>query len=113
MSSQTKHRVLKDRRTKNLTRRLKPGDIALIHHADLDTTAARALIDSKVYAVVNAAQSITGRYPNRGPSLLLDAGIPLLDNAGEDAFGRVVDGSRATLDGASLQFADGACVTGE
>ncbi len=53
------HRVLKDRRTKNLTRRLQPGDIALIHHTDLDTTAARALVDLKVAAVINAARSIS------------------------------------------------------
>ena len=83
MASSTQQRILKDRRTKNLTRRLKPGDIAVIHHADLDTTAARALIDARVSGVVNAARSITGRYPNRGPTLLLDASIPLIDHAGD------------------------------
>src|SRR5438067_553900 len=98
------HRVLKDRRTKNLTGRLKPGDIAVIHHADLDTTAARALIECKVAAVVNAAASITGRYPNRGPEMLLNAGIPLIDNAGDQAFARVVDGSMGSLDGNGLRF---------
>src|SRR5579872_4980616 len=72
-----------DRRTKDLVKRLKPGDIALIHHADLDATAARSLVDAKVAAVVNAVRSISGRYPNQGPSVLLEAGVPLLDAVGE------------------------------
>jgi len=107
------HRVLKDRRTKNLTSRLSPGDVAVIHHADLDTTAARALIECKVSAVVNAAPCITGRYPNRGPEMLLNAGIPVLDNAGDQAFDQVVDGSTGSLDGNALRFADGSCISGE
>ncbi len=106
-------RVLKDRRTKNLTRRLKPGDIAVIHHADLDTTAARGLIDNKVSAVVNAAPSITGRYPNRGPALLIDAGIPLIDDAGDEAFNRIHDGIGGYIDGNCLRLADGQCIAGE
>jgi uncharacterized membrane-anchored protein len=86
MASAPAHRVLKDRRTKNLVKRLRPGDIALIDHADLDTTAARALVEARISAVVNAARCITGRYPNRGPSVLLEAGIPILDAVGEEAF---------------------------
>jgi uncharacterized membrane-anchored protein len=106
-------RVLKDRRTKSLTSRLKPGDVAVIHHADLDTTAARVLIECKVSAVVNAAPSITGRYPNRGPELLLDAGIPIVDSAGDLAFEQVADGGMGFVDGDSLHFADGSCIAGE
>ena len=113
MAPPLQQRVLKDRRTKNLTPRLKTGDIAVIHHADLDTTAARALIDCKVSAVINAAESITGRYPNRGPALLLDAGIPLIDNAGEHAFALVPDGARGIVIGDSLRFDDGSCISGE
>ena len=37
-----------DRRTKNLTKRLCPGDIAIIDHTDLDRVAADALISRKV-----------------------------------------------------------------
>jgi uncharacterized membrane-anchored protein len=113
MAAPIQQRVLKDRRTKNLTQRLKPGDIALIHHADLDTTAARVLVDCKVSAVINAAPSITGRYPNRGPALLLDAGIPLIDNAGDQAFAQVLDGARGLLNGDSVRFGDGSCISGE
>ena len=41
-------------------------------------TGSRAdeLIACRVAAVVNAAKSITGRYPNLGPRLLLEAGHP-------------------------------------
>ena len=113
MAEPLQQRVLKDRRTKNLTGRLKPGDIALIHHADLDTTAARVLIECKVSAVINAAPSITGRYPNRGPGILIDAGIPLIDNAGEQAFARVADGAVGRLDENTLRLADGSCISGE
>src|ERR1022692_3703885 len=37
-----------DRRTKNLTKRLQPGDIAIIDHADLDRVSAEALIRRRV-----------------------------------------------------------------
>lgn len=112
MSAQSARRVLKDRRTKNLARRLRAGDIAVIHHVDLDTTAARALVDRKVGGVVNAAQSISGRYPNRGPLLLLDAGIPVLDAIGDEAFAAIPDGRKATLEADCLRFAEGLCFPG-
>ncbi len=98
-----------DRRTKNLIKRLRPGDIAVIHHADLDGMAARSLADAKVAAVVNAAMSITGRYPNQGPALLADAGIPLLDNLGDNFFASAVrnDGRTAFVDGEKAVLSDG------
>lgn len=108
----TTHRLRKDRKTKNLVRRLRPGDIALIHHSDLDTTAARALIDCKVAAVFNAVPSISGRYPNRGPSLLLEAQIPLIEEVGEEAFWRAEEGAMVTLYEDSLRFEDGQCLAG-
>ncbi len=106
-------RVLKDRRTKNLIPRLRPGDIALIAHQDLDAVAARALVEKRVSAVVNAAASISGRYPNRGPLILMQAGIPLLDAVGEEAFLLAPDGSQATLIGDSLRFQNGLCLQGK
>ena len=71
-----------DRRTKNLIRRVRPGDIAVIDHADVDRVAAEGLIQAGVAAVVNAAASFTGRYPNSGPLLIAQAGIPLVDEVG-------------------------------
>jgi uncharacterized membrane-anchored protein len=81
-----------------LVRRLEPGDIAIIDHADLDRVSADELIACRVAAVVNAARSVTGRYPNLGPRLLLDAGIPLVDDVGREVLGRVADGSAVRLD---------------
>ena len=51
----------------------------MIDHADLDGAAAEALVEIRPAAVVNAARSVSGRYPNHGPGILLDAGIPLID----------------------------------
>jgi uncharacterized membrane-anchored protein len=95
-----------DRRTKSLVNRLCPGDIAIIDHADLDLTGADALIGRRVAAVVNAAPSISGRYPNRGPQHLLDAGIPLIDDCGPDVFDRVKEGQCVRLDGDTLYVGD-------
>ena len=87
-----------DVRTKVLVRRLEPGDIAIIDHPDLDRVSADELIACRVAAVINAAKSITGRYPNLGPGLLLDAGIPLIDDAGREVLSRVADGTAVRLD---------------
>src|SRR5215472_11588522 len=87
-----------DARTKVLVRRLEPGDIAVIDHADLDRVSADELIACRVAAVVNAAKSVTGRYPNLGPRLLLDAGIPLIDDVGQEVLSRVTDGATVRLD---------------
>ncbi len=95
-----------DRKTKSLVNRLCPGDIAIIDHADLDLTGADALIGCQVAAVVNTAQSITGRYPNRGPQHLLEAGIPLVDDCGPEVFDRVKEGQCVRLDGDTLYLGD-------
>jgi uncharacterized membrane-anchored protein len=95
-----------DRRTKNLTKRLRPGDIAIIDHADLDRVAADALVRCQVAAVVNVAPSITGRYPNQGPQVLMDSGIPLVDDVGADVFGQVKEGQAVRLDAETLYLGD-------
>ncbi len=98
-----------DRRTKNLSKRLQAGEIAIIDHVDLDRMGADALVRRQVVAVVNAAVSISGRYPNLGPQLLIDAGIPLVDDVGTDIFAKVTDGDVIRLDGETL-YADGLVV---
>jgi uncharacterized membrane-anchored protein len=95
-----------DRKTKSLVNRLCPGDIAIIDHADLDLTGADALIGRHVSAVVNAAKSITGRYPNRGPQHLLEAGIPLIDDCGPEVFDRLTEGQCVRLDGDTLYLGE-------
>ncbi|ETK38197.1 thiamin pyrophosphokinase [Microbispora sp. ATCC PTA-5024] len=81
-----------DRRTKRLTKRLQAGEIAIIDHVDIDRVSGEALVACGVAAVVNVAASISGRYPNLGPRILLDAGIPLVDAASPELFERIKDG---------------------
>ncbi|MCR6491215.1 putative cytokinetic ring protein SteA [Cellulomonas sp. P24] len=89
-----------DPRTKSLTKRLMPGDIAVIDHQDIDRVSAEALVTCRPAAVLNAARSTSGRYPNLGPEILLEAGIPLVDDLGPDVMSltdgrlvRVLDGA--------------------
>src|SRR5215212_4591486 len=99
-----------DRRTKNLTKRLRPGDIAVIDHVDIDRVSADALVACRVAAVVNASQSISGRYPNLGPEILISAGIPLLDDVGREVFSRLKEGTVVRLDGTQLLAEDGTVI---
>ena len=95
-----------DKRTKMLAQRLKPGEIAVIDHVDLDRVAAESLVAKRPAAVVNAAASTSGRYPNVGPQILFDAGIPLLDGLGTAAFAAVHDGDELRIDGEALYVGD-------
>jgi uncharacterized membrane-anchored protein len=88
-----------DRRTKNLLRRVHPGEIAVIDHEDLDRVAAEGLVDAGVAGVVNASKSISGRYPNLGPLILVQAGIPVVDGVGRLVMDKVQEGQPVRLDG--------------
>ncbi len=90
--------VRKDRRTKHLVKRLRRGDVAVIDHADIDRVAAEALVECRPAAVVNVASSISGQYPHAGPMVLVEAGIPLLDEVGEDAFDFLREGDQVRID---------------
>ena len=94
--------VRMDKRTKDLTKRLQPGDIAVIDHLDIDRVSAEALVACAPTAVVNVAPSISGRYPNLGPEILMAAGIPLLDEVGPEVFGKVREGDFLVLDDETL-----------
>jgi uncharacterized membrane-anchored protein len=85
-----------DRRADALARRVGVGDIAVFDQVDLDRRTADALVAAGVSAVVNAAPSISGRFPNLGPEILVSAGIVLVDGVGADAL-RIKDGSRLRL----------------
>ncbi|MEU6247926.1 putative cytokinetic ring protein SteA [Glycomyces sp. NPDC047010] len=87
-----------DRRTKRLCGRLEPGDIAVIDHVDLDRVAADTLVGTDVAVVVNAAKSISGRYPNLGPEVLVKAGIVLIDGVGDEIFDKVREGKTVTVE---------------
>ena len=98
-----------DRRTKNLTKRVGPDDVAIIDHADLDRVSAEELVESGVRVVVNVAQSQTGRYPNPGPLELVRGGVRLIDAPGSDLFDTVSDGELLSVRGASHDR-NGTCV---
>lgn len=84
--------------------RLSPGDIAVIDHEDIDEVAAQGLLSRKVRAVINAATSVSGRYPNPGPLLLLEGGVYLVDQVGQVAFGAIKEGLPLKIvDGAIYQ----------
>lgn len=100
-----------DTRTKNLTKRLRPGDIAVIDHLDLDKMSADALVAARPAAVVNASTSISGRYPNVGPQTLNEAGVPLLDAAGPGVM-ELHDGDQLRLDGEQLWHGETKVATG-
>ena len=95
-----------DRRTKNLTKRLKRGEIAIIDHVDLDRVSAEALVSCGAGAVVNVRPSVSGRYPNLGPEILVEAGIPLVDGVGPDLLTEVHEGERLRVDGNTI-YRDG------
>jgi uncharacterized membrane-anchored protein len=87
-----------DARTKRLLTRLRPGDVAVIHHEDLDRVAAEGLVAKGAAAVVNASPSITGRYPNLGPLILVQAGVPVIDDVGPLLMRKVKEGAPIRID---------------
>lgn len=84
-------------RTKHLVKRLRPGEIAVIDHADIDRIAAEELIEAGVVAVLNAAPSSQGRYPNAGPLMLARAGICLIDAPDARLFELLHEGQRVRI----------------
>ncbi len=91
-----------DSRTKDLVKRLARGDVAIIDHVDLDRVSAESLVDSGVVAVINAAASCSGRYPNDGPLVVLDAGIVLLDGCGPHVMD-IAAGATVGIDGDEIR----------
>src|SRR5699024_1393892 len=77
--------------TKKLLLDLPAEEIIVIQHDDVDEMAAYGIVEAKVKAVINAGKTMTGKYPAKGPLLLLQAGIPVIEVAGED-FTRFADG---------------------
>ena len=94
-----------ERRTRDLLPRLRTGDVAVIDHLDLDRASAQALVDAGVVAVVDAAEIISGRYPNLGPRTLAAAGIVIVDGVGAAAL--------AISDGEPVRILDGAILVGD
>jgi uncharacterized membrane-anchored protein len=86
-----------DRRTGDLLRRIDVGDIVVLDQVDLDRATADALVAAEVAGVVNASPSISGRFPNLGPEIVVGAGIVLVDGAGPEVLRAVKEGSKLRL----------------
>jgi uncharacterized membrane-anchored protein len=101
-----------DRDIDRLLRRVGPGDIVVIDVLDLDRITADALIEADIAAVVNAAPSISGRYPNLGPEVLVANGVTLIDETGPDVFKKVKDGARVRIHNGGVYAGDRRLVLG-
>lgn len=100
------------RDTDALLTRVGSGDIVIFDQVDIDRATANALVNAGVTAVVNAAASVSGRYPNLGPEILLAEGITLVDEVGDEVFGRVKDGARVRLNEGVLYAGETAIAQG-
>lgn len=101
-----------DRNTSRLLRRIGPGEIAVLDEVDLDRLTAETLVKVGVAAVVNASPSISGRYPNQGPDVLVAGGVELVDSVGAEVFKKVRDGSRVRISEGVLYSGDRMLVEG-
>lgn len=102
-------RVRVDPSTKTLTKRLREGEVAIIDHVDIDRVSAEALVAKRPAAVLNAAKSTSGRYPNLGPGILIRAGIPLIDDLGAQIM-TVTEGSTIAIEDAKILSSDGTVI---
>jgi uncharacterized membrane-anchored protein len=100
------------KRTKTLVKRLKPGDVAIVDHENLDRVSAEDLVACGVKAVVNAARSSSDRYPNMGPLLLVQAGVLLVDAPGAPLFDKLKDGDAIVVHGGQILRGDEVIATG-
>jgi uncharacterized membrane-anchored protein len=91
------------RKTKLLVKRLRPGDIAIVDHHDLDRVSAEDLVAAGVVAVLNCRRSSSGSYPNMGPLLLVQAGIHLVDMPDDALFKAVEDGDQIEVHGGAVR----------
>ena len=95
-----------DRDIDRLLRRIGPGDIVVLDALDLDRITADALVEAGVAAVVNASPSISGRYPNLGPEVLVTNDVTLIDQTGPDVFKKVKDGARIRVHNGGVYSGD-------
>lgn len=101
-----------DRDIDRLLRRICPGDIAVLDVTDLDRITADALVEADIAAVVNASPSVSGRYPNLGPEVLLANGVTLIDETGPEVFKKVKDGAKVRLYNGGVYTGDRRLVRG-
>ncbi|WP_033374624.1 putative cytokinetic ring protein SteA [Actinopolyspora halophila] len=85
------------RRDGALPQRVAARDIVFLDRVDLDRRTAETLVAHEVSAVINASSSISGKYPNLGPEVLLAAGVKLIDDVGSEPLRGIRDGATVRL----------------
>lgn len=101
-----------DSRARKLAARIEAGQIAVIDMRDLDRDTAQAFVSAGVSAVLNAAPSITGRFPNLGPTVLVEAGVVLIDDLGSDIM-TIKEGTNVVLTGGTVTHHGKVVATGQ
>ena len=101
-----------DRDIDRLLRRVCPGDIVVLDVLDLDRITADAPVDAEIAAVVNASPSVSGRYPNLGPEVLVANGVTLIDETGPDVFKKIKDGAKVRLHNGGVYSGDRRLILG-
>ena len=102
-------RIRMGKSTKDLVKTLAPGDIAVIGHRNIDRIAAEDLVASGVGVVLNDQSSSDDRYPNRGPLILVEAGVRLIDFPDANLFELLVENEHVVIEGGEVKR-DGATV---
>lgn len=87
-------------------KKFKAGDIAVIDVPDITRATAQRLIDLRPAAVINLAPFSTGKVPNFGPQILLDADIPLYEGTGKQLRESLRDGKKGRIDGDAIYQGD-------
>ena len=100
------------RRSEALLDRVGHKDIVVFDQVDLDRATADALVKAGVTGVINAAPSISGRFPNLGPEILVASDVLLVDGVGDKVFGRIKDGAKIRVDGGTVFVGDEAIAQG-
>jgi len=106
-------RIRKDRRTKDLVKRLRPGEIALIAHKDLDWVAAEGLLRCGVKIILNIFSFSSGLIPPGALRLLINKGIHLIENIPEYFFEQVYDGQILAVVNNSIYINEKEAVRGD
>src|ERR1700744_4743522 len=101
-----------DKNIDRLLRRVCPGDIVVLDVLDLDRITADALVEADVAAVINASPSVSGRYPNMGPEVLVNNGVTLIDETGPEIFKKVKDGAKIRLHEGGVSSGDRRLIRG-
>ncbi|WXR61899.1 putative cytokinetic ring protein SteA [Peptostreptococcaceae bacterium AGR-M142] len=101
-----KYIIQKDKKTKDLAKRIRQGEVALINHKDIDEVAAYSLVNAKIAGIINIDSSMSGKYPNKGPKVLLDNGIFILDEVDKNAFDSIEDFDSIEIKGESIYKGD-------